>query len=84
MPRARSDPAGGTFLRTPRWYFIEFESREDELYDMAVDPDQAREVSKQHPEQVEEFRRRIRVWREEMGTAPPGFDRSQGNQTTRD
>ena len=63
MPASESDASGGYFLRTSRWYFIDFEAREDELYDMERDPAQQRDVAAEHPSQVELLRARIDAWK---------------------
>jgi arylsulfatase A-like enzyme len=58
--------AGGHFVRTARWHLLDWDEREAELYDVAADPEEQRDLAPRHPEVVEELRRRIRAWESEI------------------
>jgi uncharacterized sulfatase len=53
---------GGRFLRDERWHYLWYRSRPDELYDLATDPVETRNVADTHPEVVERNREHIRRW----------------------
>lgn len=48
-------------VRTPHWKFIS--SGTFELYDLTADPGETRDVSRQHLDKVDEFRRLLEAWR---------------------
>lgn len=59
---AEGRPAGGAFLRDPRWHYLWYNDGREALYDLAQDPHERRDVADLHPERVAGFRAQIGAW----------------------
>jgi arylsulfatase A-like enzyme len=66
--REEMRPAARAFhLRSPNWHYLWYESdHRDELYDVARDPDEERDVATEHPDRVAQFRTEIERWRQTL------------------
>lgn len=65
-----ASPSGA--IRSGRWKLIEFfEDRRAELYDLAADPTESRDLAADRPEVVEDLRKRLQAWRAEVGAQMP-------------
>ena len=49
-------------MRTDTWHYLHYRRRDPELYRIATDPDERRNVAAQHPGQVRRFRGLITDW----------------------
>lgn len=68
-------PGGATpysAIRFESWKLIEFhEDKRVELYDLAQDPEEKRDLSKQQTARVEDLRKRLSKWRADVGAQMP-------------
>jgi len=53
---------GGFFARSRKWHFIDYDDREDELYDMLTDSDQEHNVFGRYPAVTAQLRSAIGSW----------------------
>lgn len=54
-------------VRTNRWYFISYENwDEEELFDMARDPMQIKNVASDYPDQTSRLRRDLKRWKHQI------------------
>lgn len=72
-----SRPSGA--MREDRWMFVEYyDEQKVELYDLASDPGEARDLATQHPERVARMRAALAAWRAEVNAQEnrpnPDFD----------
>ena len=61
---------GGWFLRSERWHYLGYALREAELYDLAADPGERRNVAAEHPDRVRAIRAEIQRWFQTTGAVP--------------
>ena len=62
----------GAALRRGDWKVIEFYEHDAvELYNLADDPGELKDLSKERPEKLAELRTALRDWQNEMGAAMP-------------
>jgi arylsulfatase A len=68
-------PGGATpysAIRYDNWKLIEFhEDKRVELYNLARDPEEKTDLSKQEPSRVEDLRKRLHKWRTDVGAQMP-------------
>jgi arylsulfatase A-like enzyme len=66
-------PSGA--IRMGPWKLVEwFEDGAVELYDLAVDPGEERDLASSEPDRVREMLTRLRAWRREVGANMPRED----------
>jgi hypothetical protein len=64
-PDRPGQPTEAFFVRTSRWHHIWYTGLgRDELYDVAADPREDRDVAADHPGLVLDFRRKVHEWKE--------------------
>ncbi len=65
-PNRKGMTDGGRFARDPRWHYLWYIDREEELYDLDADPDEQENVADAHPEVVKRLRREIERWEADL------------------
>ncbi len=81
IPGHRPNPAENSFWNTPSaamrsgdWKMIRYFGRPSELYDLAVDPGESRNLAKEDPGQVASMEKRLDRWLEDVGAHQPRWN----------
>jgi len=69
-----TDEHRGTFVRTPRWRYIQANDGREELYEIATDPMETVDLAAARPDLVARFREDVLAWNEAITRAPPRLE----------